>query len=92
VLPYVVSGRSAPERVALRTAPSFEQNKVGFIRGAAVTAVDACRATRRSSPSGEEIAYGKLLLATGASPPAADPRHEGRQVPRAAHARRRRRS
>ncbi len=67
VLPYVVSGRSAPERVALKDSDWFEQNKVGFIRGAAVTAVDAVAKRARLS-SGEEIAYGKLLLATGAAP------------------------
>lgn len=67
VLPYVVSGRSAPERVALKDGAWFEQHKVGFIRGAAVTAVDAAAKRARLS-SGEEIAYGKLLLATGAAP------------------------
>ena len=67
VLPYVVSGRSAPERVALKDGAWFEQNKVGFIRGAAVTSVDAA-AKRAKLSSGEEIAYGKLLLATGAAP------------------------
>ena len=29
VLPYVVSGRSAPERVALKDGAWFEQNKIG---------------------------------------------------------------
>jgi len=67
VLPYVVSGRSAPERVALKDGAWFEQNRVGFIRGAAVTAVDAV-AKRAKLSSGEEIAYGKLLLASGAAP------------------------
>jgi len=67
VLPYVVSGRLAPERVALKDGAWFEQNKVGFIRGAAVTAVDAA-AKRAKLSSGEEIAYAKLLLATGAAP------------------------
>lgn len=67
VLPYVVSGRSAPGRVALKDGDWFAQHKVGFIRGAAVTAVDAAAKRARLS-SGEEIAYGKLLLATGAAP------------------------
>jgi phenylglyoxylate dehydrogenase epsilon subunit len=67
VLPYVVSGRSAPERVALKDGAWFEQNRVGFIRGAAVTAIDAAAKRARLS-SGEEIAYAKLLLATGAAP------------------------
>ncbi len=67
VLPYVVSGRSAPERVALKDTAWFERHKVGFIRGASVTAVDAAAKRARLS-SGEEIAYGKLLLATGAAP------------------------
>lgn len=67
VLPYVVSGRSAPGRVALKDGDWFAKHKVGFIRGAAVTAVDAAAKRARLS-SGEEIAYGKLLLATGAAP------------------------
>ncbi len=67
VLPYVVSGRSAPERVALKDGAWFEQNRVGLIRGAAVTSVDAAAKRARLS-SGEEIAYAKLLLATGAAP------------------------
>lgn len=67
VLPYVVSGRSSPERIALKDGAWFEQNKVGFIRGAAVTSVDAAAKRARLS-SGEEIAFQKLLLATGAAP------------------------
>ncbi len=67
VLPYVVSGRSAPDRVALKDGAWFEQNKVDFIRGAAVTAVDAA-ARRAKLSSGKELAYQKLLLATGAAP------------------------
>ena len=67
VLPYVVSGRSAPERVALKDGAWFARNKVGFIRGAAVTSVDAT-AKRAKLSSGEEIAFQKLLLATGAAP------------------------
>jgi phenylglyoxylate dehydrogenase epsilon subunit len=67
VLPYVVSGRSQPSRVALKDGAWFEQNRVGLIRGAAVTAIDAAAKRARLS-SGEEIAYAKLLLATGAAP------------------------
>jgi phenylglyoxylate dehydrogenase epsilon subunit len=67
VLPYVVSGRSAPERVALKDGAWFAQKKVDFVRGAAVTAVDAA-AKRAKLSSGGEIAYDKLLIATGAAP------------------------
>ncbi len=67
VLPYVVSGRSTPDRVALKDDGWFEKHKVGFIRSAAVTSVDAA-ARRARLASGEEIAFDKLLLATGAAP------------------------
>jgi len=67
VLPYVVSGRSQPSRVALKDGAWFEQNRIGFIRNATVTKLDAAARRARLS-SGEEIAYGKLLLATGAAP------------------------
>jgi len=67
VLPYVVSGRSHPSRVALKDGAWLEQNKVNFIRAAALTAVDAS-AKRATLSSGAEIGFQKLLLATGAAP------------------------
>lgn len=67
VLPYVVSGRSSPERVFLRDDDFFRAQKVDYRRGAAVAKVDVERSTVRLE-GGEEIAYGKLLVASGAKP------------------------
>jgi phenylglyoxylate dehydrogenase epsilon subunit len=67
VLPYVVSGRSSPERVSLRDDAYFSLHKVNYLKGAAVTSIataDKCV----SLASGEQITYQKLLLATGAAP------------------------
>jgi len=67
VLPYVVSGRSAPERVFLRDEGYFREQKVDYVRAARVEAVAAERNAVRLA-GGEEIAYGKLLVASGARP------------------------
>jgi phenylglyoxylate dehydrogenase epsilon subunit len=67
VLPYVVSGRSDPRRVFLRDESFFSQYRVNYLKGASVTGIAADRKLARLS-SGEEIAYEKLLLATGAAP------------------------
>ena len=67
ILPYVVSGRSDPQRVFLRDDAFFLQYRVNYLKGAAVTAIAAAH-KRVSLSSGEEITYEKLLLATGAAP------------------------
>jgi len=67
VLPYVVSGRSAPETVALRRVDYFAQNNIDFLTGCALRRIDA-KGKRAHFSDGEAIAYGKLLLATGAAP------------------------
>lgn len=67
VLPYVVSGRSDPQRVFLRDDDYFAKQKVNYLKGAAVTSIAATE-NRVSLSSGEQIAYEKLLLATGAAP------------------------
>jgi len=67
VLPYVVSGRSDPERVFLRDESYFAKHQVNYLKGAAVTRITA-EDKRVSLSSGEEITYAKLLLATGAAP------------------------
>ncbi len=46
VLPYVVSGRSQPERVFLRDDDYFREQKVDYRRGAAVEKVDPERSDR----------------------------------------------
>ena len=67
VLPYVVSGRSEPERVFLRDADYFARLKVDYRQGAAVSKVDAAGGTVALS-DGSGIGFAKLLIATGAAP------------------------
>ena len=67
VLPYVVSGRSAADRVALRSADYFAKNNIVLLSGHALQRVDAA-AKRVHFADGQTMAYGKLLLATGATP------------------------
>lgn len=67
VLPYVVSGRSEPERVFLRDEDYFTRLKVKYRRGAAVQKVSPAQGAVQLS-DGEKIGFSKLLLATGAAP------------------------
>jgi len=67
VLPYVVSGRSAPENVFLRDEKFFADNRVVLKRGVALKALHAGR-NAAELDDGSQIAYEKILLATGASP------------------------
>ncbi|MCK9382782.1 MAG: FAD-dependent oxidoreductase [Sulfuritalea sp.] len=67
VLPYVVSGRSAADDVFLRDETFFATNRVEFKRGSALKALHAARNAAELA-DGSEIAYEKLLLATGAAP------------------------
>lgn len=67
VLPYVVSGRSAPDRIFLRDEKFFADNRVVLKRGVALKALHAGR-NAAELDDGSEIAYEKVLLATGASP------------------------
>ena len=67
VLPYVVSGRSVPERVFLRDESYFTSLNATLRLGAAIEKVDAGESAVTLS-GGERIGYAKLLLATGAAP------------------------
>jgi len=67
VLPYVVSGKSAAERVFLRDDGFFAAQRVDFRRGTALAALHAGRKVAQFADGGE-IAYEKILLATGAAP------------------------
>jgi len=67
VLPYVVSGRSEPERVYLRDERYFAERKVNYLRGAKVRKVNA-GANAVELADGSRIGFDKLLLATGAAP------------------------
>jgi len=67
ILPYVVSGRSAPEKVTLRYESYFRANKIDFVPDAAVTSLDPAGQSLQLA-SGERWHYDKLLIATGAAP------------------------
>lgn len=67
ILPYVVSGRSDPERILLRDEAYFRDNGVAYARGETLTAIDAAARVARFA-SGAAWSYDKLLLATGAAP------------------------
>jgi 3-phenylpropionate/trans-cinnamate dioxygenase ferredoxin reductase subunit len=59
-------GQRSRERLALRPAKTFEANSGAFRLGTSVLGLDAdCK--RVHLDTGEEIQFGKLLLATGAS-------------------------
>ncbi len=67
MLPYVVSGRSPGDRVALRDRAFFADNGCDFVVSATATALDP---TERSVTlvDGQSWRYEKLLIATGAAP------------------------
>ncbi len=67
ILPYVVSGRSEPERVILRDEAFLKESRIELQRGATVTGVDTA-AKSVATAGGETWSYGKLLIATGAAP------------------------
>lgn len=67
VLPYVVSGKSAPERIFLRDDDFFARNKVAYRPKSALKALHAEQNTAELA-DGTCIVFEKLLLATGASP------------------------
>ena len=67
ILPYLLSGRREPAGIHLRNEEAFRELNAVFKPGAKVVAVkpDEHQAVLAS---GEVVEYGKLLLATGASP------------------------
>lgn len=67
VLPYVVSGRSDPARVRLRGERYFSEQNATLRCGSALEALDTANRVAKFR-SGDEIAYQRLLLATGAAP------------------------
>ncbi len=67
VLPYVVSGRSALDNVHLRKPEYFSERRVACTLGRSLVRIEPERNLATLS-DGVEIAYDKLLLATGASP------------------------
>ncbi|HEY5717494.1 MAG TPA: NAD(P)/FAD-dependent oxidoreductase [Motiliproteus sp.] len=67
VLPYVVSGRSAADRVNLRGPEYFEQHNITYLTGHSVVSLSP-GSHSVTLENGEQWQYEKLLLATGASP------------------------
>ncbi|WP_018990263.1 NADH-dependent phenylglyoxylate dehydrogenase subunit epsilon [Aromatoleum toluclasticum] len=67
VLPYVVSGKSAPARIFLRDEDFFARNKVSYRPESGLKALHADR-NSVELVDGSSVVYEKLLLATGASP------------------------
>ena len=67
VLPYVVSGKSDPERVRLRGEHYFDTQNVALRRGSALASLDTGGRVARFA-DGAQISYQRLLLATGAAP------------------------
>jgi phenylglyoxylate dehydrogenase epsilon subunit len=67
ILPYVVSGRSQPEKVVLRDESWLRDHAVAFVPGATVVAVEPAQSRVRLQ-SGETWTYERLLIATGAAP------------------------
>ncbi len=65
ILPYVISGKMAPEAIDLRDHSYFDQLSVTFRSGSAVTDINLDKRWVKLA-SGEKINYEKLLLATGA--------------------------
>ena len=67
ILPYVVSGRSAPEAVLLRDTAFFEANSCAFVANATASGLDA-KAKAITLADGASWRYQRLLIATGAAP------------------------
>ncbi len=67
VLPYVVSGQSPADGVALRAPGALEARGIELQLNRELTAIDAEQHIA-SFADGSQIQYAKLLLATGASP------------------------
>ncbi len=67
ILPYVVSGRSVPDKVALRDEAHFARLNASLVRGAPVVGVAPDRRAVTLA-DGTVWNYGKLLLASGARP------------------------
>ena len=67
ILPYVVSGRSQPDKVMLRDEAYFRANGIDYVLDAAVVALDPAQQSLRLA-AGDTWRYDKLLIATGAAP------------------------
>lgn len=66
LLPHVVRGRVPEEKAYLKAPNALSDKQIEFSTGVRVTRVDAARHVVVTD-SGEELTYGKLLIATGGS-------------------------
>ncbi len=67
LLPYLVSGRVAPQRAWLRDAADLDAQGVDYRTGMALVALDT-EGSIAHFADGSALVYRKLLLATGAAP------------------------
>jgi phenylglyoxylate dehydrogenase epsilon subunit len=67
VLPYVVSGRSSPERIFLQDADFFAKRRVAYQTGRTLAQLRPQEGVARFA-DGSQLRFEKLLLATGAAP------------------------
>ncbi len=67
ILPYILSGKSDPQKVTLRDHDWFKQQKIDLVCGDPIGAIDTS-AQQVTLESGQQWRYEKLLLATGADP------------------------
>ncbi|MCX8012441.1 MAG: NAD(P)/FAD-dependent oxidoreductase, partial [Desulfobacterota bacterium] len=67
ILPYIIEGKVEEKNVYLRDEKSFRDKKITFLRGKKAVKVDT-QAAKVLLDDGSEIAYEKLLVATGSEP------------------------
>ena len=67
LLPYLVSGRIAPQRAWLRDAAYLDAQRVDYRTEMTLVGLDTARSVAHFA-DGSALDYGKLLLATGAAP------------------------
>jgi len=67
VLPYIVSGKVAAEKIYLRDDQYFKNKNITFLKGKKVVKVDT-QASKVTLDDGNVIGYEKVLIATGSEP------------------------
>jgi NAD(P)H-nitrite reductase large subunit len=67
LLPNVVRGKIPEASAFLRTDAHYQDRRIELMTGRSVVAIDGVKRVVRLA-DGEELAYGKLLLATGGTP------------------------
>jgi len=67
ILPYIIEGKVEEKLIYLRDEKYFQEKNINFLKGKKVVNIDA-KASKVSLADGREIAYEKLLVATGGNP------------------------